>query len=249
MIKHLEAQLKELTLSEFPKEACALCTENEVYPIKNISEEEDHFIFCPIEFAKLVKKLGSLKSIKYLWHSHVRKANSLFDIRTPSEADLELFTKFKIPLLISGYDGNIFYPTVEFPKKLQICSKYTDRPYICGIYDCGTLIQDYYYNELGIELFYSFKPEYLFPKNWQKAVKDFLILNCFKEVKGMPRTSDVLIVPMLHIPEAHGVLVYKNPNFILDQKEVSRLLTIESYLCSPHKIYRFDFSRFKEKFL
>jgi hypothetical protein len=248
MITNLEQKLKDLSLVAFPREACAFCSEEEVYPIKNISQEETSFLLCPIETAKLYLKLGDFSSIKYLWHSHCKQVNGLFDIRTPSEADMLLHKKLKLPLLISGYDGNKFFSTIEFPSQPSLDKNLTGRPYICGVFDCGILLRDVFLRDLGISLNYEFQASYLSLRNWPEAVKTFLTLNGFEEVFDGIKPYDVLVVPMFNIQEAHGVLVTEEGKFVLDQRETSRLIPIEEYLYSPHKVYRFNKIKFLERF-
>jgi proteasome lid subunit RPN8/RPN11 len=239
MKAEFEEVFKALTLEAWPREACAVCTEDKVFSIENISLEEDSFELCPVDLAKVWQELGGSFELTYIWHSHCStKQKTLLDLRTPSEEDLELHEKTKIPLLISAYNGQTYFPSVEFPKRLDDKAPLLGRPYVCGISDCGTLITDLYARELGISLTYKFKPAYLHLSNWPKAVAEFLELNGFKQVETWPQPYDLLVIPFLNRAEAHGVMVSSDGENCFDQKEVSGLFPIENYINLPHKVYR-----------
>lgn len=251
MIPSIEQQLKDLALKNFPQEACAFVTEFEVFEVKNASLQEDSFLMNPTCVAEFLSKFvdqGSLPKF-WIWHSHVKKKFSWFDLRTPSEEDIELFNKFKIPLLISGFDGETYLPSVEFPAKVDMESSLLNRPYICGIFDCGVLTRDYFARKLGITLQYEFKPSYLHLRNWEQAVVDFLEYNCFEEQKNRyPIPFDLLIIPFFNIANAHVIVLDETGTHFLHQDTKSRLVHIEEFIHLDCKLYRLNIEKFKEKF-
>jgi len=242
----IEQELKVLALQEYPQEACALIfASGKVEKIKNISENsKTSFSLCPEEFLKAVLK-HSGESFS-LWHSHTRKEVSWMDIRTPSEKDILLAYEKEVKLYISGFDGQTYSRSVCFPKALEPEYNYLNRPYIPGIYDCGTLAVDFFYLNFGIKLKYKFLPEYLNPANWSKAVETFLLENKFYRIeRSLLKKYDIICINYFHQKEAHGVLVISDELELLDQREISSSPAFEDIIHEAASFWRWD----KEVFL
>lgn len=224
----LENKLKKEALRVFPEEACGLVFDDDsFFPIPNVAErKEEAFAFCPLTYVEVLLR-NKHKRVRAIWHSHT-KAYKTFDLRTPSKADIALFEREKIPLLISGYDGQHYLEAVEFPKKLNLVEPYYGRPYIAGIYDCGTLARDFFYRELGLLLWYEFSGDWLEPKSWPLAVETFLIKNGFKKKESLypMLPNDIILVNFAGMKDAHGVIYLPN-DFVLDQRQTSCLVAVE----------------------
>lgn len=240
----IEQQLKDLTLSEYPKEACALIfSSGAVEKIKNVSEDpKNSFTFCPKAYLTAVLKHP--EETFTLWHSHVKKASCWMDIRTPSAKDVAFSRSRDIDSFISGYDGQNYYSSVCFPSKPDLELPLLGRPYIAGIYDCGTLCRDYYLREFGVTLKYEFLPDYLEPVNWPRAVKDCLLVNCFYEANFPLQKGDIICVNYFHMKEAHGLLVTSENLTFLDQRETSHEPDWEAIQPTVASVWRWDRERF-----
>ena len=223
--------LKLLALNQYPQEACAVIrASGEVLPMLNVSETpEKSFSFDEGEFLKLCMQFAGEQLA--IWHSHTQK-NAFFDPRTPSEADVLLHESSGCTLYISAYDGEATYlDVVQFPKPPTPEIPLIGRPYIAGIFDCGTLACDWYRKNRNVELQYKFLSSYLHKKNWPKAVLNFLEVNGFSRMpkKAGLEAGDILVVDFLDLKSSHGVLVIDDALHILDQRNLSRMSSMEDY--------------------
>ena len=242
----IEQKLKNISLKNYPNEACALVfSSGSVEEITNISETpKDSFRLDSAEYLKAVLKFPN--ETFTIWHSHTRKACSWQDIRTPSEADIGFSLDNKVSILISGYDGQEYYSSVKFPKELEPDYAFLGRPYIAGIYDCGTLCRDYFLKEHEVVLHYKFWPKYLSPANWPVAVESFLKENYFYQIEQKDLKKDCIVcINYFHQHNAHGLLVTSNNLDLLDQRDVSYVPDWENIQPIASSFWAWD----KEKFL
>ena len=225
-----EQALKELTIRCYPFEACALITESgEIVELTNSAKDkEEHFKLSPEEFFRFC--LAYNTQPVGLWHSHTRARPGL-DIRTPSEKDISIYNQTGCFLYISGYDGKTYYPSVRFPAPPNQLESLLNRPYIAGIQDCGTLVRDAYLKFYDIHLKYEFKASYLDPRNWSKAVFEFLQNNNFRKLEEGTalQKGDILVVSIEHLKASHGVMVLDDTMRILNQGKISVISSIEDF--------------------
>jgi len=135
------------TLVCYPYEMCGILTEDDFIFCPNIHENpKTNFKISPKD---LLPYLGKVKAIV---HSHCKdsKTQEVFDIRTPSVSDLEGQTLSGVSWLIVSCNGSTVSSPLEFPR--QPSNNYIGRPFIWLINDCYTLVQDFYFFELGISL-------------------------------------------------------------------------------------------------
>lgn len=155
-------KIREYTLFCYPREMCGILTEEDFHPLTNIAENpETSFSIDP---KNLIPFLGKIKAVV---HSHTKDPRkvSLFDLRTPSIEDINAQKLANVPFLIVGTEGQNVLPALEIPREKT--NNYIGRPFIWFIYDCYTLVQDYYLFDLGISL-----PDHKADKDY-KELKDF----------------------------------------------------------------------------
>ena len=136
--------VKEESLKNPSKESCGLCLKRGsttvAIPCDNMSPRpETHFIISPIDIMEL-SKTGKLVGF---YHSHVKEEK--FQL---SQYDRLVSEKLKLDSLIYSiqHDDFIYYQ----PKKHK--PNYINRPFIIGLYDCVSLVQDYYKYSLNIHI-------------------------------------------------------------------------------------------------
>jgi proteasome lid subunit RPN8/RPN11 len=146
--KHLESEIKEYARSKLPEEACGLIVQdgaNLVFiPCENIAENKRNNF--KISNETMLKYSGRIESI---FHSHIEQgtwAVSLSDIKLCEAWGVE-----GTILFYSAIDNNVesdllSYGTAPIDVKLQ------GRPYIYNLYDCFTVIRDFYHQEMNIPL-------------------------------------------------------------------------------------------------
>lgn len=157
-------------IKEYPNESVGLIVNNKYKPMKNIHNDPlDHWKIDKKELVN-VKKSSTLQG---LIHSHPDGDWQ------PSKADMKSQLSLKVPfgIIVVNKDGagNIlwFGDQVE---KINL----EGRPFIHGVYDCGSLIRDYYYLNHNIKI-----KEYPRDNEWwnfDKDNKDWnLYLNIYKD--------------------------------------------------------------------
>lgn len=156
----IKQQLKELTIAAYPKECCALITDDTVVPIKNISARpSDGFVMCPIELANALDEHTPIA----IFHSHPD------DTAHPSEHDIVRMSRADDPLpwvIMSWPDYDMTVTQPQQPAKL------IGREFVHGVQDCYTLVQDFYSSKLGITL-----SEYHRDDEWWEKGQDLYLDN------------------------------------------------------------------------
>lgn len=144
----LTEEIKNHILQCYPNEACGIILFNNVFvPCLNAHENpKEHFL---IKAEQLALHIGN---IKYIIHSHTRsiKEPEIFDLRTPTFADIKGQQESGIPWLIFGTEGTGVTEPLQLPRKAN--NEYLQRPFIWYINDCYSLVQDYYFFEFNIKL-------------------------------------------------------------------------------------------------
>lgn len=141
--KHAEA--------EFPKESVGFVVDNEYVPVKNSHKDpEHHFKVSPTVIAKYGNK------IQAIIHSHNVTVNPETGkpVHDPFPSYNDMVTQiswnipFGIQLINDAGSGNILwwgYEDKDIPPL-------EGRPYIHGVYDCFSLLRDYFRVECNIHL-------------------------------------------------------------------------------------------------
>jgi len=150
-------KIKEHAKECFPNEMCGILTSDDFISCENSADAPE------TNFKISATILAEQTDIIAIVHSHIldNKKPELLDTRTPSISDLVGQRKSGVPWLIVSTDGISVTPTLEIPRDRT--KAYVGRPFIWFVYDCYTLVQDYYYNELDIDL-PDHKEDIEFPK-------------------------------------------------------------------------------------
>ena len=140
----VEKFIQEQALKDTSKECCGLLSQDgddmTAIPCENISETPDlSFVISPFDVARHRKT----HNVIGYYHSHLKGQPS-----THKKYDRLVSEKLKMVSLIYNVDTEQFSTYV--PKLKHV--PYTGRPFIPGIFDCFTLVQDYYKHDLNIDL-------------------------------------------------------------------------------------------------
>jgi proteasome lid subunit RPN8/RPN11 len=148
--KSLTLEMREHAEKCFPQEACGLIVgigkKARFVPCSNASLEPlDQFLIPPSEYAA-AEDMGEILAV---WHSHP-SGNC-----TPSDADLAGCEATELPWFISALtkQGDQFHhigPEITQPSGFQ--ADYVGRPYVFGVFDCFSLLVDFYEREYGIKV-------------------------------------------------------------------------------------------------
>lgn len=131
---NIETKILQHAFADITKESCGLILSKDTYiPCKNISDTpESNF---KIDGRIYIKYYNN---IKYIFHSHINH-------RHLSKADMELSKRTQTPLCICFLDTKqIYYTNKTYPL--------LKRPFIHGLFDCYSLVRDYYKQKMKIKL-------------------------------------------------------------------------------------------------
>lgn len=173
MFQHLIEDVLVHAKECVPNECCGLAVETIAgviyYPTRNQSSGES-FLVDPLDYIK-ASRVGTIVGI---CHSHVMSTCA------PSQSDIVGCNSSKLPWLIVAIDGShsMIYP--------ESFSKYEGRRYEYGTVDCYTVVQDYYRQELGIDL-----PRYPSTDLWWQYGQSL-----YEE--HFPEQFDIVTEPKLH---------------------------------------------------
>lgn len=142
-----KSQIEQHTLQNYPNEMCGFLTEDSFIACQNVNAEPTKsFSFNPVEFAQHFTKAIAVV------HSHCQDVHKpqIFDICTPSYADMVGQKKSAKPWLIVGTEGMTVTDPLQIPRIPN--NQYIGRRFLWFINDCYSLVKDWYQFELGIEL-------------------------------------------------------------------------------------------------
>lgn len=189
---------------EFPKESVGFVVDGKYVRVKNIhTEPEQHFKVHPKTIAKYKGK------IQAVIHSH----NISIDPTTgktvhltfPSKSDMEAQIAWNIPFGIQYVTeegaGNILWWGRGVP-----VADYEGRPYVYGVYDCFSVILDYYREELGIDL-----PDFPREDEWWERDEDVYVnhmkdYGMIKVDKDDLQPNDVILLTIRSNVANHAIL-------------------------------------------
>jgi proteasome lid subunit RPN8/RPN11 len=208
LTEHIKAQIRTYSASESPKEACGLIivSENtEVFvPVLNISESPKRTFIIPSSEYLRVNKLGEIKVVV---HSHTQ------DSLGPSDADKASCNAGNTPWVVYNLVNDKFYTL--YPSNIK--PELIGRSFCWGIFDCFTLIRDYYDQVHGLDVSVDLEYEERF---WLKGKNYYLDLY---ESRGFgvvdkPKIGDLLLIQIRSAVPNHAA-IYVGGNMILHHLE------------------------------
>jgi len=156
----IKNKIKEHAVKDYPNECCGLLYfKNNLlhtFPAQNIAHDKvNEFSINPKDYLKASQK----RKIIGIYHSHCVQDNSF------SELDKQVSHRLNLKNIVYIYKQNKFE---EYCPE-NYFSKYTDKKFLINKSDCLTIIEDYYKEEFGLEIFHYDRNE-----NWDKNYKEFI---------------------------------------------------------------------------
>lgn len=230
MFRHLSRQIKRHAYDSIPKESCGLVINDRYLPCDNVSPYEDSFEISP----EIIRTYG--EDIQAVVHSHVDcdPVPSIADMRCQLQWDIP-FRVFRVSSK-TNKSSDIFWWGTTAEKQPLI-----GRPYVFNIYDCLTLVLDYYKMERNIIIpdtprkFGDMK-EYI--RAMVRIGKDY----GFRRVFDHKREDDVIVYKNLHFGIYLGgdrLLHHVRGDSAYDPTRLSHLTSMSSMDIYPHEIWRY----------
>lgn len=133
-------------LASYPNEGVLFVLDNgDVLPVENISQN-------PTSSFKVDKTIYLKNKVAGIIHSHIVKGHSFFDWRSPSYSDFKQQQMTNIPWGIVETEGENVSDVLWFPVDRNY--PLLNRPFIYYVFDCWTLVRDWYWQERKVDLLY-----------------------------------------------------------------------------------------------
>jgi cell wall-associated NlpC family hydrolase len=148
--KTTQNRINKHILSQYPNEACGLIVTGDYIPCANIHEEPNRAFRVDSEIVSKYVIAGTLEAVIHSHPIHLYGGNNKTDPRTPTHADQVAWQAGKWPWAIYATNGT----EVSDPLWLDdtVIPPLIGREFIHGVYDCLSIIRDYYRSELNIQL-------------------------------------------------------------------------------------------------
>jgi proteasome lid subunit RPN8/RPN11 len=148
-------KFKEHAAEEFPKEACgfllAVDGEEEYFPCRNLATTPDELFIIGAEDNLAARAKGNILAV---CHSH---PNGVAEF---SLADRSACERSRLPWYVIQCPGD----NIDRMEPSGFKAPLLERPFVHGVHDCYSIIQDYYDQELGVTL-----PHFERADQWWKA--------------------------------------------------------------------------------
>lgn len=146
--KSMMAAIREAAEAEYPNESCGLFVKvgKKVLTVvcRNVANDpRADFVLSPADYAKA----ADAGEVMGVWHTHIEQSSH------PSQADRASCNnsglKWYIVSVHKTPDGFALSDPLEMiPDDSEM--PYIERPYAVGVFDCFSLVRDYYRREFGV---------------------------------------------------------------------------------------------------
>ncbi len=156
LTKSIASAIEQHAMARYPLEACGFITDDGYIPCANIHNDPcGSFAVADEDYIKYED------SIKGIVHSHpYTEIINVYDRLAPSKNDMQAQIATNLPWFIIATDGNSCSEIVGFGDCLQP-EALKGRTFIHGIWDCYSLVRDYFRMEKSIIL-----PEFPRSDDW-----------------------------------------------------------------------------------
>ena len=203
----------------YPHEGVVAIIDNQWHALNNVSDTpREDFRVDGQEWLNLIVRYGEPSAVIHSHtHAEIRKDRwgHIIDPRTPSFADMQSCEVAGIPFGITHCDGNKCLDTLWIGKPSSIAL--VGRPYIYGVYDCITIVRDYYFQNHGLvfddvprEFEWSVHGDDTIMRNFlEKGFKNTFVSISEKREFGKLNVGDILVftIPGTKFPNHCGIYV------------------------------------------
>lgn len=160
--QELTSFMQQVGSLEYPKEACGLVVSIGSKSVPFACENSAEFPLIDFMIsAEEYSRIADMGEIIACWHTHPNLT------KEPSDADRAGCENSGIPWFIMSVNKAGTEFVFDGPLLLEPCGfemSYIERPYVFGVFDCYTLLCDYYKRELDITLSKDYPYVYDFGK-------------------------------------------------------------------------------------
>lgn len=210
LTKETLEQWHDYVLSEYPKEACAYVVKGKLHPVPNESSTPNTTF--KVDAIHRVKLKGNVEAFLHSHPYNLDDGYQRYPRQWATHADMVSWIADNIPWGITATDGEGVSQMLWYEDTRT--HPLEKREFINGKYDCYSIIRDYYYSELNIDL-----PNFPRGMNWwdteQNLYEDGFRLAGFREVPlADAKVNDVILMRLATDKIQHGGVITGN-NVIL----------------------------------
>jgi proteasome lid subunit RPN8/RPN11 len=230
-----KAKIEKHTLECYPNEMCGILTIDDFIPLENIHSN-------PLNSFKIKNKdfIKYLTVVTAIIHSHTRELNKpeLLDLRTPSYKDMQQQKLTNLPWLIVSCESITVTEPLQFPRIPN--NEYVGRRFQWFIYDCYTLIQDWYRFELNIILDdHTITEDYQDLRHLNDLFEPYIESYGFKEVPFRDlKDHDLILLDNSGFKSNHLGVYYKGN--VIHQDMLSVSVPLETFIGRVNKVLRYE---------
>lgn len=208
-------EIEKIAALRFPKEACGFLLKSgkSVSVVECANTHENPYDFFRIDAGDFSRASDSGEIIA-VWHTHPKNT-------PPSEFDKVSCEESELPWLIFPFkceEGQFVYGDVLTIEPSGYIAPCLGRPYIYEIFNCFTLVRDYFKQEFGIAI-----ENHKFPHGWWKTGENHFVdlfeqEGFFQVFDGEFKVGDVLLMQTEPGNPGH-MAVYVGDDKILHHRE------------------------------
>ena len=213
LIDFIKTSVKEHSLENPNVECCGIILDVDDCPMvircENKSLKPDKHFIIDTDQVRRAKSLGTIVSY---YHSHIKGQGF-------SEVDKWTSERMNVPAIVYHIEFNSFgeYQPIGYEVPLL------NRPFLMGVFDCLTLVIDYYQRELNTTVTDMIKHELREKTDWRyfnesndtMCLKNHFVANGFVEVKGEWRKNDVVLARQKHLNFPSHCLIYLGNGMVM----------------------------------
>lgn len=189
---------------EYPRESCGLIVNGMYYPCRNEAVDPgEQFVINQQDYFSALD-MGEIEAVI---HSHPNAPPK------PSPADLASCEETDVPWGIIGItknDAGEFIVNTAWIAPCGYQAPLIGRQYVWGVFDCLTVVLDYYQRELGVDLGKFERPSEDWHKNNEDIYTRELLQKGFEKITGTPAQGDIVLMQIRAKVPNHAAIFLEN---------------------------------------
>lgn len=239
MNEYIKMKVKEEALKSFPNECCGFICVNylgqvTVLPCENKAyNKKSRFVIDP-DMNFEAEKYGHVAAF---YHSHADEC-AITEHDKFSTSDIDISNEAGIPALLYVYPQDTWH--FHIPDSYETYPL-IGRPFVWGIWDCFSVVRDFYRDELKVNLGFYFPPA-IVSRNTNFGYEENFAKEGFEQVPlETIQKGDVVLFKMAGSNHINHSAIYLGDNKILHQpinKTSNELILDDRYLKYIHLVLR-----------
>jgi proteasome lid subunit RPN8/RPN11 len=188
----------------YPNESCGIVVDGRYLPCRNDAKDpSEQFVMNREDYRHAIMS-GEPNAII---HSHPNGSKTATDVDRVSCEETDLPWGI---IWITRDDTGQFYAQESWIKPSGFEASLIGRPYVWGVFDCLSIVLDYYKREMGIDLGGFERPD----QDWSKGSTDIytaeLTAKGFYKTQEQPKQGDIVLMKIRSKVPNHAAIFLEN---------------------------------------